>query len=113
MAMHYWHGNAKRHGVELTRGFTPDRLHCLVELTDRSMFGATKRGGGAVMETLMEMRTFGRTRMRLSILGCGAVGGLMFRGDPLDQERAIAQANKDICSINSDCYFLRLIWCVL
>ena len=50
------------------------------------------------METLREMRTFGRTRMRLSILGfgCGAVGGLMVRSDPLDQERAIAQANKDI-----------------
>jgi L-galactose dehydrogenase/L-glyceraldehyde 3-phosphate reductase len=32
--------------------------------------------------------------MRLSILGfgCGAVGGLMVRSDPLDQERAIAQA---------------------
>ena len=46
------------------------------------------------METLIEMRTFGRTRMRLSVLGfgCGAVGGLMVRGDPLDQERAIAQA---------------------
>jgi hypothetical protein len=87
----------KRHGVELTRVFTPDRLHCLVELSDRSMLGA-KRGGGAVMETLREMRTFGRTRMRLSILGfaCGAVGGLMVRSDPLDQERAIAQANKDI-----------------
>ena len=67
------------------------------------------------METLREMRTFGRTRMRLSILGfgCGAVGGLMVRSDPLDQERAIAQANKDICSINSDCYSLRLIWCVV
>jgi aryl-alcohol dehydrogenase-like predicted oxidoreductase len=32
--------------------------------------------------------------MRLSVLGfgCGAVGGLMVRGDPLDQERAIARA---------------------
>jgi aryl-alcohol dehydrogenase-like predicted oxidoreductase len=42
----------------------------------------------------MEMRTFGRTRMRLSILrfGCGAVGGLMVRGDPLDQGRVVAQA---------------------
>ena len=88
----------KRHGVEQTRVFTPDRLHCLVELSDRSMFGAAKRGGGAVMETLREMRTFGRICMRLSILGfgCGAVGGLMVRSDPLDQERAIAQANKDI-----------------
>ena len=32
--------------------------------------------------------------MRLSILGfgCGAVGGLMVRGDPADQERAVARA---------------------
>jgi aryl-alcohol dehydrogenase-like predicted oxidoreductase len=42
----------------------------------------------------MEMRTFGRTGMRLSVLGfgCGAVGGLMVRGDPADQERAVARA---------------------
>ena len=42
----------------------------------------------------MEMRVFGRTNMRLSLLGfgCGAVGGLMMRGDPRDQERAIARA---------------------
>src|SRR6266540_6089447 len=42
----------------------------------------------------MEMRTFGRSGMRISILcfGCGAVGGLMVRGDPADQERAIARA---------------------
>ena len=42
----------------------------------------------------MEMRVFGRTGMRVSILGfgCGAVGGLMVRGDPADQERAVARA---------------------
>jgi aryl-alcohol dehydrogenase-like predicted oxidoreductase len=42
----------------------------------------------------MEMRDFGRTGMRLSILGfgCGAVGGLMVRGDPVEQERTIARA---------------------
>jgi len=42
----------------------------------------------------MEMRLFGRTGMQLSVLGfgCGAVGGLMVRGDPLDQERTIARA---------------------
>jgi hypothetical protein len=42
----------------------------------------------------MERRVFGRTGMRLSVLGfgCGAVGGLMVRGDPLDQERTIARA---------------------
>jgi L-galactose dehydrogenase/L-glyceraldehyde 3-phosphate reductase len=42
----------------------------------------------------MDMRQFGRTGMKLSLLGfgCGAVGGLMVRGDRLDQERAIARA---------------------
>jgi L-galactose dehydrogenase/L-glyceraldehyde 3-phosphate reductase len=42
----------------------------------------------------MEMRVYGRTGMQLSLLGfgCGAVGGLMVRGDPRDQERAIARA---------------------
>jgi aryl-alcohol dehydrogenase-like predicted oxidoreductase len=42
----------------------------------------------------MEMRVFGRTGMRLSLLGfgCGAVGGLMVRGDPRDQQRAVARA---------------------
>jgi aryl-alcohol dehydrogenase-like predicted oxidoreductase len=42
----------------------------------------------------MQMRTFGRSGMQLSVLGfgCGAVGGLMVRGDPRDQERAIARA---------------------
>jgi aryl-alcohol dehydrogenase-like predicted oxidoreductase len=42
----------------------------------------------------MEMRVFGRTGMQFSVLGfgCGAVGGLMVRGDPRDQERAVARA---------------------
>jgi aryl-alcohol dehydrogenase-like predicted oxidoreductase len=42
----------------------------------------------------MQMRSYGRTGLRLSVLGfgCGAVGGLMVRGDPRDQERAIARA---------------------
>ncbi len=42
----------------------------------------------------METRMFGRTGLRLPVLGfgCGAVGGLMVRGDPADQERAIARA---------------------
>ncbi len=42
----------------------------------------------------MEMRLYGRTGMTLSVLGfgCGAVGGLMVRGDPGDQERTIARA---------------------
>src|SRR5665213_3038204 len=42
----------------------------------------------------MQMRVFGRTGMKLSVLGfgCGAVGGFMVRGDPADQERTIARA---------------------
>jgi aryl-alcohol dehydrogenase-like predicted oxidoreductase len=42
----------------------------------------------------MQLRTFGRTGMQLSVLGfgCGAVGGIMVRGDPIDQERTIARA---------------------
>ena len=42
----------------------------------------------------MEMRDFGRSGIRVSLLGfgCGAVGGLMVRGDPADQERTIARA---------------------
>jgi aryl-alcohol dehydrogenase-like predicted oxidoreductase len=42
----------------------------------------------------MEMRVFGSTGMELSVFGfgCGAVGGLMVRGDPRDQERTIARA---------------------
>jgi aryl-alcohol dehydrogenase-like predicted oxidoreductase len=42
----------------------------------------------------MDTRMFGRTGMQLSVLGfgCGAVGGLMVRGDPRDQERAVTRA---------------------
>src|SRR5258708_31924101 len=42
----------------------------------------------------MQMRVFGRTGMQLSVLGfgCGAVGGLMVRGDAADQERTVARA---------------------
>src|SRR5580700_974937 len=42
----------------------------------------------------MEQRILGRTGVKLSVLGfgCGAVGGLMVRGAPADQERAVAHA---------------------
>ncbi len=42
----------------------------------------------------MERRMLGRTGVEVSLLGfgCGAVGGLMVRGAPADQERAVAQA---------------------
>jgi len=42
----------------------------------------------------MQLRNFGRTGMKLSLLGfgCGAVGGFMVRGDPAEQERVVARA---------------------
>jgi aryl-alcohol dehydrogenase-like predicted oxidoreductase len=42
----------------------------------------------------METRTLGRTGLQVSALGfgCGAVGGLMVRGNPADQEQAVARA---------------------
>jgi aryl-alcohol dehydrogenase-like predicted oxidoreductase len=42
----------------------------------------------------MQMRVFGRTGMQVSVLGfgCGAVGGLMVRGDHADQERTVTRA---------------------
>jgi aryl-alcohol dehydrogenase-like predicted oxidoreductase len=42
----------------------------------------------------METRKFGRTGLDISVLtfGCGAVGGLMTKGAPADQERAVALA---------------------
>ena len=42
----------------------------------------------------MEERVYGRSGMKVSLLGfgCGAVGGLMVRGAPADQEKAIARA---------------------
>lgn len=42
----------------------------------------------------MEKRKLGRTGLSVSVLtfGCGAVGGLMTRGEPADQERAVARA---------------------
>jgi aryl-alcohol dehydrogenase-like predicted oxidoreductase len=42
----------------------------------------------------METRVFGRSGLRVSVLGfgCGAVGGLMVRGSAADQDRAIGLA---------------------
>jgi len=42
----------------------------------------------------MQTRPFGRSGLKLSVLGfgCGAVGGLMVRGTAADQERAVARA---------------------
>jgi aryl-alcohol dehydrogenase-like predicted oxidoreductase len=42
----------------------------------------------------MQTRALGRTGLEVSVLGfgCGAVGGLMVRGNAADQERAVARA---------------------
>jgi aryl-alcohol dehydrogenase-like predicted oxidoreductase len=42
----------------------------------------------------MQTRAFGRTGIEVSALGfgCGAVGGLMVKGNAVDQERAVARA---------------------
>lgn len=42
----------------------------------------------------MEMRIFGRSGMKISLLGfgCGGVGGLMVRGASADQERTVGRA---------------------
>lgn len=42
----------------------------------------------------MEMRVFGRSGMKISLLGfgCGGVGGLMVRGASADQERTVCRA---------------------
>jgi L-galactose dehydrogenase/L-glyceraldehyde 3-phosphate reductase len=42
----------------------------------------------------MEQRPLGKSGPMVSVIGygCGAVGGLMVRGDPADQERAVARA---------------------
>src|SRR6478736_2373525 len=44
----------------------------------------------------MEKRRLGRTGLEISVLGygAGAVGGLMTKGNPADQERAIARADE-------------------
>src|SRR5215469_10564259 len=45
-------------------------------------------------DSIMDKRTFGRSGLKLSVLGfgCGAVGGLMVLGTAADQERAFARA---------------------
>src|SRR3954470_22680883 len=47
-----------------------------------------------MQEGCVEKRRFGRTGLDISLLGfgCGAVGGLMTKGDPADQERAVVRA---------------------
>src|SRR5258707_15632579 len=57
-------------------------------MIDRPLWGAMHG------RTAMELREFGRSGLKVSVLGfgCGAVGGLMVRGAPADQDRAIGRA---------------------
>src|SRR5215218_7631672 len=56
--------------------------------------GRSSQRQQAIGGTAMQMRVFGRTGLKLSVLGfgCGAVGGVMVRGDHADQERLVARA---------------------
>ena len=51
----------------------------------------------------MEKRRFGRTGLDVSVLGfgCGAVGGLMVKGEPADQERAVWRALSSASTIST------------
>ncbi len=53
-----------------------------------------KNSSGCGRTKFVETKQFGRTDMQVSRLtfGCGAVGGLMTKGEPADQERAVAWA---------------------
>lgn len=53
-----------------------------------------KAGRESLRIPVMEQRDLGRTGLRVSALGFGAgnIGGLMVRGDPADQRRAVARA---------------------
>src|SRR6201985_893605 len=68
----------------------PRRLRDVAWTMEISGKGTLSVFGG----TAMQMRIFGRTGMQISVLGfgCGAVGGLMVRGDHADQERTVAKA---------------------
>ena len=70
--------------IQLTRRI-PDRM---------ALRSPLSRGRAGRYGARMEKRKFGRTGLSVSVLtfGCGAVGGLMTRGAPADQERAVARA---------------------
>src|SRR5437660_734721 len=62
-----------------------------MRFTSNPTYGSGTRCNGG---TAMQLRVFGRNGMQVSVLGfgCGAVGGLMVRGDAGDQERTVARA---------------------
>ncbi|WP_156927733.1 aldo/keto reductase [Bradyrhizobium sp. Tv2a-2] len=74
-----------------TSGKRSKRFSIVRSLNLRNPYAVLQR---AVRETAMQLRAFGRTGLQLSALGfgCGAVGGLMVRGDAADQERTVARA---------------------
>src|SRR6185312_982303 len=71
-------------------------IHCLMA-SKVSTPSPRREGNGPASEpggSLMEMRVFGRTGLRVSLLGfgCGAVGGLMVRGSAAEQAKAVGRA---------------------
>src|SRR3954471_2833469 len=67
---------------------------CDPPLRDQHRLGRFRRARRSRYACLMHTRKLGRTGLDVSMLtfGCGAVGGLMTRGRPADQARAVARA---------------------
>src|SRR5438477_6604112 len=61
---------------------------------DRAVGWAAPARALSRTEELMEQRDLGKTGLKVSALGygCGAIGGLMVRGDPAEQTRAVRRA---------------------
>jgi aryl-alcohol dehydrogenase-like predicted oxidoreductase len=80
-----------RRGAKLCVSFSDPATHEFIGVSrDAAIWSMVQPAGGIVMQ----LRDFGRTGIQVSVLGfgCGAVGGVMVRGDPADQERLVARA---------------------
>jgi aryl-alcohol dehydrogenase-like predicted oxidoreductase len=68
--------------------------HQAPPFSSATLWRMIRPNGAAEEKKMIEQRTLGRTGLKVAALGfgCGAVGGLMVRGAPADQERAVARA---------------------